>query len=79
MAEGAGPVEVFPALMGAAYLKARCPNYEHRKGCTGKHAYVSLADAKNASIVKRHKMEVYACEHCGHWHTRGRMKDGRNP
>lgn len=64
--------------MSAAYLKVRAPNYEHKKGCTGKHAYVSLADARNNCVVKRQKHDIYLCEHCAHWHTQGNKERSRN-
>lgn len=64
--------------MSAAYLKVPAPHYEHKQGCTGKHAYISQEEARCNATVKRLKHEIYGCAHCGHWHTRGPKEHWRS-
>lgn len=62
--------------MGAAHLKGPTVNFAHIRGCTGKTAHLSYADAKYAS--KRFGgdkiRQIYQCRNCKLWHFSSQTK-----
>ncbi len=63
--------------VSSAFLRGPIVHAIHKSGCTGKHAYMSMADAK-AHMRKfvNIKHLPYRCRHCGLWHTTTRGKLG---
>lgn len=60
--------------MSAAYLQGPAVHYEHRGGCTGKHAFLSRADADHVARRRNIRGNAYQCPHCGSWHLSSRGK-----
>jgi hypothetical protein len=40
-----------------------------RKACTGKRMHATFADAQEAAVRTRGRVQPYRCPHCNQWHV----------